>query len=486
MITRCILAVDQSTSASKVFLLDARGQIAGRFSKSHRQHYPAPGHVEHDAQEIWQNVREGIRALSQGGEEIAGLAISNQRETTVLWDRQTGEPLCPAVVWQDVRGQYICHELAAYADSIRKRTGLTLSAYFPAAKAAAKLREDPKLRQMAQEGKLCIGTMDSYLIYRLTGGSVFKTDLSNASRTQLMDLKTLGWSGELCKLFDIPMQCLAEIVPCDAAFGETSAEGIPPHLPITGVMGDSHAAFFGQGCHHKGMAKATYGTGSSVMMHIGDTPLLSSQGLSTSVGYAFRGETCYVLEGNVTSSGDTLRWLCDEAGMIEDIAEAEKIASELEDTQGVYLVPAFSGLGAPYNQAQARAIICGLNRGSAKKHIVRAALESIAYQDADIIRAMEADTQSFLQELRADGGPSANSLLMQFQADVLGCPVQCASASELSALGSGYMAGLTLGLYTGTLLSDHASGKCYLPQKSLKWREEALAGWKDAVARSAN
>ena len=480
------MAVDQSTSASKVFLLDARGQIAERFSKSHRQYYPAPGHVEHDAQEIWQNVREGIRALSQDGREIAGLAISNQRETTVLWDRQTGEPLCPAVVWQDVRGQYICHELAAYADNIRKLTGLTLSAYFPAAKAAAKLREEPKLRQLAQEGRLCIGTVDSYLIYRLTGGSVFRTDLSNASRTQLMDLKTLRWSGELCDLFGIPMQCLPEIVPCDAAFGETSAEGIPQRLPITGVMGDSHAAFFGQGCHHKGMAKATYGTGSSVMMHIGDTPLLSTQGLSTSVGYAFRGETCYVLEGNVTSSGDTLRWLCDEAGMIEDIAEAEKIASSLEDTQGVYLVPAFSGLGAPYNQAQARAIICGLNRGSAKKHIVRAALESIAYQDADIIRAMEADTLSELQELRADGGPSANSLLMQFQADVLGCPVQCASASELSALGSGHMAGLTLGLYTGALLADRASGKRYLPQKSPKWREESLAGWKDAVARSAN
>ena len=486
MSARYIMAVDQSTSASKVFLLDARGQIAGRFSKSHRQNYPAPGYVEHDANEIWKNVREGIRALSQGGEELTGLAISNQRETTVLWDRQTGEPLCPAVVWQDVRGQYICHELAAYADSIRTQTGLTLSAYFPAAKAAAKLREEPKLRQLAREGKLCIGTVDSYLIYRLTGASVFRTDLSNASRTQLMDLKTLRWSEELCSLFDIPIQCLPEIVPCDAAFGVTKAEGIPSGVPITGVMGDSHAAFFGQGCHQRGMAKATYGTGSSVMMHIGETPLLSSQGLSTSVGYAFRGETCYVLEGNVTSSGDTLRWLCDEAGLTADIAEAEKIASQVEDTQGVYLVPAFSGLGAPYNQDQARAIICGLNRGSAKKHIVRAALESIAYQDADIIRAMEADTQSFLQELRADGGPSANSLLMQFQADVLGCPVQCAPASELSALGAGYMAGLTLGLYTAAQLAGHAAGKRYLPQKPLQWRETALAGWKAAVARCAN
>ena len=485
MSAKCIIAIDQSTSASKVFLLDGQGQIAGQFSKSHHQHYPAPGHVEHDAGEIWQNVRDGIQRLSGEAEVIAGLAISNQRETTVVWDRDTGEPLCPAVVWQDVRGQYICWELAAYADQIRALTGLAVSAYFPAAKAAAKLREEPRLRQLAQEGKLCIGTVDSYLIYRLTGGRVFRTDVSNASRTQLMDLKTLHWSEELCGLFGIPMQCLPEILPSDADFGVTSAEGIPSGIPITGVMGDSHAAFFGQGCHQKGMTKATYGTGSSVMMHIGDAPLLSSHGLSTSVGYAFRGETCYVLEGNVTCSGDTLRWLCNEAGMIGDIAEAEKIAAEVEDTQGVYLVPAFSGLGAPYNQAQARAIICGLNRGSTKKHIVRAALESIAYQDADIIRAMQDDTVSSLKELRVDGGPTTNSLLMQFQADVLGCPVQCAPASELSAIGAGYMAGITLGVYPDMQGLGRAAGKRYQPQKSQQWREDTLAGWKAAVARSA-
>ncbi len=477
-----LIVVDQSTSASKAFLLDEKGEIVRRFSKNHQQFYPKPGHVEHDAEEIWQNVREGIAEVASGAQEIAALAITNQRETTVLWDRNTGLPVCNAIVWQDVRGEALCKELAAHGEEVRAKTGLTLSPYFPAAKAASALREKPELRKKAQEGRLCIGTVDSYLVYRLTGGKVFQTDVSNASRTQLMALQNLSWNQELCDLFGIPMQCLPKIAPSDGAFGMVCVDGLPS-LPITGVMGDSHAALFGQGCHQKGMAKATYGTGSSVMMNIGKQFGLSRFGLSSSVGYAFQGETCYVLEGNVTCSGDTLCWLRDEAGMIDHVAEVERVAATVADTQGVYLVPAFSGLGAPYTDGEARALLCGMNRGTTRAHIVRAALESMAFQDADIIRAMEGDTGSSLKELRVDGGPTQNTLLMQLQADLLGCPVQCAFASELSALGAAYMAGITVGLYQGMESVQRGAGARYEPGQSATWRKNALEGWKAAVER---
>ncbi len=482
MSARHLIVIDQSTSASKVFLLDEKGEIVRRFSKNHQQFYPLPGHVEHDAEEIWQNVREGIAEVADGVGELVALAITNQRETTVLWDRQTGRPICHAVVWQDVRAEALCKELAEHGEDVRAKTGLTLSAYFPAAKAASVLREHPDIRAKAHEGSLCIGTVDSYLVYRLTNGKVFQTDVSNASRTQLMDLRTLAWDQSLCDLFGIPMRCLPGIAASDGDFGIVEAEGLP-RLTITGVMGDSHAALFGQGCHQRGMAKATYGTGSSVMMHIGKEAALSGCGLSTSVGYAFQGETCYVLEGNVTCSGDTLCWLRDEAGMVADVAEVERIAAAVPDTQGVYLVPAFSGLGAPYSDGHARALLCGMNRGTTRAHIVRAALESMAYQDADIIRAMESDTGSRLTELRVDGGPTRNTLLMQVQADLLDCPVQCAAASELSALGAGYMAGIAVGLYRDIESVLRGAGARYAPCRDDAWRQNALEGWKSAVNR---
>lgn len=478
-----IIAVDQSTSASKVFLLDENGAIVRRFAKPHRQFYPQPGFVEHDAEEIWQNVREGIIQVSEGIQEIAAIAISNQRETTVLWDRETEEPLCKAVVWQDVRGERLCNELRQHGEQIRQWTGLPLSPYFPAAKAASVLRADPLIKAKAEKGDLCIGTVDSYLVYRLTHGKVFQTDVSNASRTQMMNLKMCAWSAEICGLFGIPDQCLPKIVPSDASFGETNAFGIPDGIPITGVMGDSHAALFGQRCHHAGMAKATYGTGSSVMMNIGSTFALSSQGLATSIGYGFQGEICYVLEGNVTCSGDTLRWLRDEAGLIADIKEAEKLSNSIEDTQGVYLVPAFSGLGAPHNDSGARALLYGMNRGSTKAHIVRAALESMAYQDADIIHAMQKDTGRIVDELRVDGEPTKNRFLMQFQADLLNCPVQSASQSELSAIGVGYMAGITTGVYPDWQSIQCAPGARYEPQMNPEKRERCLNGWADAILR---
>ena len=483
---RNVIAIDQSTSASKVFLMDSQGQIIRRHSAAHQQFYPAPGHVEHDAEEIWRNVREGIAAVCEGIDpaELAAIGISNQRETTVLWDRTTGQPVCRAVVWQDVRGEALCESLRAHADRVTERTGLALSAYYPAAKAASVLREQPRLRDMARAGNLCIGTVDSYLIFRLTGGRVFATDVSNASRTQLCDIRALCWDAELCALFDIPAACLPEIRPSDAGFGSTACEGLPAGLPITGVMGDSHAALFGQGCLRRGTAKATFGTGSSVMMNVGDTAPISRNGLSVSVGFGFQGQTCYVLEGNVTSSGDTLCWLRDEARMVEDVAEVEAIAATVPDAGGVYLVPAFSGLGAPYFDGQARAAILGLSRGTGRAQIVRAALESMAYQDADIIDAMRRDADEPLRELRADGGPTRNALLMQLLADMLGCEVRCAAQSELSALGAGYMAGIAARAYPSLegIPAFCKRGNSYVPGMDEARREARLAGWRDAVA----
>ena len=484
---RYTVAVDQSTSASKVYLIDERGEIARRASSPHAQYYPAPGHVEHDAAEIWQNVREGIAAVTEGllPSQIVALGISNQRETTVLWDRQTGEPVCHAVVWQDVRGEALCQALKAHAATVRERSGLALSPYYPAAKAASVLDGDPALRARAEAGELCIGTVDSYLVYRLTGGKTFQTDVSNASRTELCNLRALAWDETLCALFRVPMQCLPTIAASDADFGATACEGLPAGVRITGVMGDSHAALFGHGCLRKGMAKATFGTGSSVMMNVGLTPASSQNGLSASVGFGFRGQTCYVLEGNVTCSGDTLCWLCDEAQLAPDVAAVEPLAASVPDAGGAYLVPAFTGLGAPYFDGNARAAFIGMNRATTRAHLVRAALESMAYQDADVIAAMRADSGETLTELRVDGGPTQNGLLMQFLADVLGCDVRCAAQSELSALGAGYMAGLSVGLFAGleSIPAYQRQGRGYAPGMAESEREPLLNGWRAAVAR---
>ncbi len=485
VVERYVVAIDQSTSASKAFLIDEKGQVARRFSKAHKQFYPQAGYVEHDAAEIWQNVREGIVAVTEGllPSQILALGLSNQRETTVLWDRLTGEPVCHAVVWQDVRGEKLCESLAAHADEVQAKTGLALSAYYPAAKAASVLRANPALIVRAAAGELCIGTVDSYLVYRLTGCKTFRTDVSNASRTELCDIARLQWDEGLCSLFGIPVRCLPQIVPSDGDFGVTVCDGVPAGVRITGVMGDSHAALFGQGCLEKGMAKATFGTGSSVMMNVGEAVPRSQNGLSVSVGFGFGGRTCYVLEGNITCSADTLAWLKDEAAMVQDVSDVEGIAASVDSSDGVYLVPAFSGLGAPYFDGGARAILTGMNRGTTRAHIVRAALESVAYQDADVIAAMRLDSGEALTELRVDGGPTKNALLMQFLADILGCGVRCAAQSELSALGAGYMAGLSTGLYDrlDAIPAFRQAGKAYAPAMPQGVRDARYAGWQAAV-----
>ena len=484
------MALDQSTSASKALLLDAQGEVVAKAARTHAQHHPAPGRVEHDAQEIWVNVLAVLTEAMAGIDptEIAALALCNQRETTVVWERATGRPIAPAIVWQDTRGGEIIADMKsrdpALAQAIQERTGLQLSVYFAAAKLASILRDVPRALSRAKAGELCAGTVDSYLLFRLTG--THRTDVTNASRTQLMDLRTLAWDPEICAAFGIPLACLPEILPSDTHFGDTVCDGLPRGLHVTGVMGDSHAAFFAHGCTTSGMAKATFGTGSSVMLHVGNEPVTTPHGLSMSVGYGFRGETAYVLEGNITSSGDTLCWLRDELAMIHDIDEAEPLAASVPDAQGVYLVPAFSGLGAPHFAESARALLCGITRGTTCAHVVRAALESIAYQERDVLDAMrESGTQ--WNSLRVDGGPTRNALLMQLLADVLDCPVECATISEMSPMGVGLMAGLTVGLYPdlqalveGRLHRD----KAYRPAMDAAVREEKLVGWREAVARA--
>jgi len=368
-----VIAVDQSTSATKALLIDERGAALRRESLNHRQYYPAPGRVEHDAEEIFENT---VKVIAQAAEDvapadIASIAVANQRETTVLWDRATGRPLCRALVWQDVRAEALCEELSEGAEMVWEATGLALSPYYSAGKAAHVVREYG-LKDY------CFGTIDSYLVYRLTGGKVFATDVSNASRTQLMNLTELRWDPRLCALFGIPESSLPEIRHSDAYFGETAVPGIPRGVKITGVIGDSHASLYGQGCHEAGMVKTSYGTGSSIMMNVGPMPVRSARGLSSSVGYGFQGRVCYMLEGNITCSADTLIWLRDQLELFPDLPTIERLAGTVPDAGGVTLVPAFSGLGAPYFDTAARAILSGMSRCTTRAHVARAALESIA------------------------------------------------------------------------------------------------------------
>ena len=483
-----VLSMDQSTSASKAFLVDANGEIVTSASYKHKQFYPASGYVEHDASEIWENVVRALNDVSVGIDpsDICALSISNQRETTVIWDKATGLPIDKALVWQDTRAQKLCESLSDHAQSIQEKTGLILSPYFSAAKAAWALQHDPDLMARANRGEIAIGTIDSYLVYRLTNGRSFKTDSSNAGRTQLMNLSAQTWDDEICNLFQIPMCCLPEIVDSDACFGETACDSLPHGITITGVMGDSHASLFAQGCLSAGMAKATYGTGSSVMMNIGTMPVYSKGGLSSCVGFAFQGEIHYVLEGNVTCSGDTLVWLSNELNLIDNPKSAEAIANTVSDTEGVYLVPAFAGLGTPHFDSDARAILCGMSRGTTRAHVVRAALESIAFQDADVVRAMQEDSGYKLHELRADGGASRNALLMQFQADLLDCPIQCRKSDALSALGSAYMGGISAGLYPNlnAIPALNNIGSQYKPTMDAKQRSRLFDGWNDAILRA--
>ena len=472
-----VLAIDQSTSGTKAALVDEQGRIARKASRPHKQYYPAPGRVEHDAEEIYQNTFALMDEVGFAG--VQAIAIANQRETTVLWERSTGRPVCPAVVWQDVRGEGLCRELSAYAETVRLKTGLLLSPYYPAAKLASVLRENPELLRRAENGELCAGTVDSYLVYRLTGNHY--TDVSNASRTQLMDLEALAWDAELCRIFGIPFSLLPEkILPSDGDYGTYKG------IPVAGVLGDSHASLFGHGCHAPGTVKTSYGTGSSIMMNVGEKPVFSANGLSASVGFGAGGKVCYVLEGNITCSADTLIWLRDELQLVKSLDEIEPLAASVESAQGVCLVPAFSGLGAPYFDSDARAVLCGMNRGTTKAHVVRAALESIAQQNADVLDAMRRDTGIPVSRLNADGGGSVNKLLMQLQADLVPCRVAVSPEKDLTALGAGLMAGISVGLYESY---EAVAGLCapaavYEPKMDDAGRKAMRASWAEAVKKA--
>ena len=479
-----IIAIDQSTSSSKAFLIDQAGEIVRRAARPHRQSFPSPGRAEHDAEEIFQNVVLLIDQITDGIplSQCAALALANQRETIVLWDRKTGTPVCPAIVWQDARGTEICHALAGENESVHRLTGSDLSAYLPASKLCALFQEQPALRSQAFAGEICAGTIESFLIYRLTGGR-FCSDFSNASRTQLFNLHTLQWDDALLRLFSLPKTMLAEeLLAPDACFGHYRG------VPICGVLGDSFATLFGQGCHTPGTVKISYGTGTSVMMNTGKRPLCGCKGLTAAVAYGFQGSIAYALEGNITCSGDTLVWLCNNLRLFDSAAEIEALAKTVTDTQGVALVPAMAGLGAPFFHPDARAMLCGMSRGTTKAHLARAALESIAQRSADVFEALRKESGFGIDRMMADGGGSKNALLMQLQSDLCGCEVVCPAASELSALGAAYMGGISVGVFKSFSSIPAKSAPCsrYTPQMDNQARERLRANWARAIRSAMN
>lgn len=486
---RYIIAIDQSTQGTKAMLLDEAGCRGTVVQRPHRQIILPNGFVEHDPEEIYANVC-GVAGdlLGQTGidpADISGIGISNQRETTVAWDRVTGHSFGNAVVWQCARGKAICDVLEARgaAEMIRTRTGLRLSPYFSAAKAAWILQNREDARQAAQEGRFAAGTVDSYLVYRLTGGKSFKTDVSNASRMQLMDLRTLSWDPEICALFGMDPSMLPEICDSDALYGYTDFEGVLPQpVPIHGVMGDSHASLFGHGCRRPGQMKSSYGTGSSIMMNIGNAPVLSENGLVTSLAWRIGGETNYVLEGNINYSGAVMTWVIQDLGLLDKASDADALIEKAEPADTTYIVPAFSGMGAPYWASDAKAMIYGMSRNTGRAELVKAVDECIAYQVTDIVRIMSQESGAPLSEVRADGGGSKGRFLMQFQSDILGIPVYASDNEELSGTGAGWAAGLGLGLYDESIFG-RSHYQAYQPHMSAELQKQKYDGWKDAVRR---
>ena len=487
-----ILTIDQSTSATKALLYSTDGCMVEKVSIDHQQYYPEPGWVEHDADEIWRNTIAATQTLFSSHQEelenLVGLSISNQRETIVVFDRQTGEPLYPAMVWQCRRGNEICRELeaAGHGPLVRRQTGLRLDTYFSASKLKWLVREKPEIRQKLQEGRALIGTIDTYLIYRMTGGRVFATDQTNGSRTLLFDIERMAWSGDLCDLFDVPVKALPEVRESAARFGETDLAGILPRpVPICGVMGDSQASLFAQRCFEPGMAKVTFGTGSSVLLNIGPKPNPSGEGAVTSVAWVHDGQPTYCYEGIINYSAATLAWLKDQLGLIQSAGETESMALAVADNGGVYVVPAFAGLSAPYWKPEARGAIVGLSGHSTRNHLVRAALESIAYQIRDVLDMMREDAGVSLRDIHGDGGPTRNRFLMQFTSDVLGIPLIAADVPDCSPLGAMMMGLLGLGICPSRedLNALHREHTRYEPALDASVVSALYEGWKKAVER---
>jgi glycerol kinase len=448
-----ILALDQGTTSSRALVFDHEGNVRGLARKEFRQIFPQPGLVEHDAEEIWASqLGVAVEAVTRAGAtttDIAAIGITNQRETTVVWDRRSGKPLHNAIVWQDRRTAGECDLLKSQGlePLFRARTGLLLDPYFSGTKLAWILDHLPGARKRAEAGELAFGTIDSWLVWNLTGGERHLTDASNASRTLLFNLHTGAWDPELLELLRIPAAVLPEVVDSSAVYGETAARFFASRIPITGIAGDQQAALFGQLCDRPGMVKNTYGTGCFMLMHTGGRPIISSQNLITTVACRLNGESEYALEGSVFSAGAAVQWLRDGLGIIRSSGEIEALAASVPDNGGIYLVPAFTGLGAPQWDPYARGTLLGITRGTTAAHLARATLESIAFQSADLLEAMEKDSGTPLTELRVDGGATDNDLLMQFQADLLGVPVVRPQVRETTALGAAYLAGLAIGFW---------------------------------------
>jgi glycerol kinase len=487
-----VLSLDQGTTGSTAFVFGPEGEVLGRAYAEITQHYPSPGWVEHDAEEIWQKTRrvaaEAVAASGIAPGALRAIGITNQRETTVLWDRRTGDPVYRAIVWQSRQTSEICARLKAegHEPVFHERTGLVLDPYFSGSKIAWLLEGDPALRARAERGEIAFGTIDSWLIHRLTGGRVHATDPTNASRTLLFDIHTRRWDPELLRILGVPAAVLPEVRPSSGVFGETAAfDGIPPGVPIAGDAGDQQAALFGQGCFEPGMAKNTYGTGAFLVLNTGERRVISHRGLLTTLCCDAQGRAAYALEGSVFVAGAAVQWLRDEVGLVRTAAETAPVADSVPDTAGVYVVPAFTGLGAPYWDPDARGAILGLTRGAGRAHLVRATLESLAYQSRDVIDAMNEESGVPLRELRVDGGACANDFLMQFQADILGVPVDRPALVETTAAGAALLAGLGIGLWkdAASLAARRRRDRLFTPSMPPERREALYTGWKAAVER---
>ena len=485
-----VLALDQGTTSSRAILFNHQGRPCFSASQEFKQYYPQPGWVEHDAAEIWQSqltvAKKVLADANIGPEDLAAIAITNQRETVLLWDRATGEPLHKAIVWQCRRTAPLCDRIRAegFDCTIRQKTGLVTDAYFSGTKIAWLLENVPNARARAQRGELACGTIDTWIIWQLTRGRVHATDVSNASRTMLFNLSSLAWDQQILDYFAIPAALLPEVKPSSANFGETSLFGAP--VPIAGVIGDQQASLFGQQCFRHGMVKNTYGTGCFLLMNTGMEIPHSDSGLLGTVAWGLVGRTEYALEGSVFIAGAVVQWLRDEMKMLNDAAESEALARSVPDTHGVYLVPAFVGLAAPHWDAYARGTITGLTRGANRAHLVRAALESIAYQTRGVVDAMARDSGLRPEVLRVDGGAARNDFLCQFQADILGLPVERPATTESTALGAAYLAGLATGFWQdeGELAAHLQLGRRFEPGMDASRRKELYAAWERAVERA--
>jgi len=492
-----VLAIDQGTTGSTALVFSQEGEILGRAYSEFTQHYPQPGWVEHDPEEIWHVSRnvmvEALAAAGVGKGGLAAIGITNQRETTVVWDRKTGQPVHRAIVWQSRQSASICERLKSdgLEPLFREKTGLVVDPYLSGTKIRWILDREPGLQRRAEAGELEFGTIDSWLLWKMTGGSaqagaLHRTDPTNASRTLLYDIHEQCWDMELCEILNIPMSMLPEVLPSAGIFGETDIiEGIPAGIPIAGIAGDQQAALYGQGCWEAGQAKNTYGTGCFLLMNMGLQHPVSQHGLLTTICCDAYGAPAYALEGSIFIAGAAIQWLRDELNIIKDASETEALAREITSNEGVYVVPAFTGLGAPYWDMDARGAIMGLTRGAGRAHLARAALEAIAYQSRDIVEVMNLDSGIALKELRVDGGASKNNFLMQFQADILGVTVDRPKLVETTAAGSAYLAGLAVGVWNSPSELDQVrQTDCrFEPLMEDQQRRELYQGWQKAVAR---